>query len=80
MKDMFLLVVWKYLLKIMRFLCDKSANHLKLGNWQEYIQCKLYQQLYQEFTVSSEKYEKDYLEFIKHNDIKVIRAVNRKFP
>lgn len=31
-------------------------------------------------TASSEQYEKEYLEFIRHNDIKVIRAVNRKFP
>ena len=30
--------------------------------------------------MESEQYEKEYLEFIKSNDIKVIRAVNRKFP
>ena len=61
-------------------LCDKSKNHLCLSHWEEYQQCKLYQQIYQDFTIDSEKYEKEYLEFVKHNDIKVIRAVNRKFP
>jgi hypothetical protein len=34
------------LLKIMRLLCDKNTNYLDLGHWQEYQQCKLYQQLY----------------------------------
>ena len=55
-KDMFLLVLFKLLLKNMRMLCDKNKNHLCLAHWEEYQQCKLYQQIYQEFTIDSEKY------------------------
>lgn len=77
---MLMLILFKLLLKTMRLLCDKNMNHLNLNNWKEYQQCKLYQQLYSELTGCSEKYEKDYLEFIRYNDIRVIRAVNRKFP
>jgi hypothetical protein len=79
-RNILTLVLFKLLLKVMRGLCDKNQNLLDLSSWHEYQQCKLYQQLYTDLTLSSEKYEKEYLEFIKSNDIKVIRAVNRKFP
>lgn len=52
-KGMLLLTLFKLLLKKMRLLCDKNQNYLNLNNWEEYKQCKLYQQLYSEFTVYS---------------------------
>jgi hypothetical protein len=79
-KSMFMLTLFKLLLKILRLLCDKSNNHFQLSNWEEYQHCKLHQEFYSSIASHSEKYEKEYLDFIKHNDIKVIRAVNRKFP
>lgn len=75
-----MLTLFKLLLKIVRLLCDKGENHFKLSNWEEYQQCKLHQELYATFTQRSETYEKEYLDFIRHNDIKIIRTVNRKFP
>jgi hypothetical protein len=53
---MFMLGLFKLLLKLMRLLCDKNQNYLHLNNWEEYQQCKLHQQLYSEFTLFSEKY------------------------
>lgn len=47
------LVLFKLLLKTMRHLCDKGQNHLDLPDWEEYQQCKLYQQLYSELTIAS---------------------------
>ena len=41
---------------------------------------KPYKELYQHIIDQTELYEKEYLEQIKLNDIKNIRAVNKKFP
>jgi hypothetical protein len=77
---MFMLALFKFLLKVVRLLGDRGQNHFQLPNWEEYQQCRLHQDFLSSLTAASEKYEKEYLEFIRHNDIKVIRAVNRKFP
>lgn len=53
---MLVLTLFKLLLKKMRLLCDKNQNYLNLDSWEEYKQCKLYQQLYADFTTYSEKY------------------------
>ena len=68
------------LLRLSRFLCDKKTNALNLRNHLEYLTSKAYTDLYPQMVAHSELYEKEYLEHIKHNDIKVIRTVNRKFP
>jgi mRNA-degrading endonuclease YafQ of YafQ-DinJ toxin-antitoxin module len=77
---MLMLGLFKFLLKVVRLLGDRGQNHFQLSNWQEYQQCRLHQDFLLSITTTSEQYEKEYLEFIRHNDIKVIRAVNRKFP
>lgn len=77
---MLTLGLFKFLLKIVRLLGDRGQNHFQLSNWEEYQQCRLHQDFLLSLTSASEQYEKEYLEFIRHNDIKVIRAVNRKFP
>ena len=77
---MFMLCLFKFLLKVVRLLGDRGQNHFQLSNWEEYQQCRLHQDFLLSITSTAEQYEKEYLEFIRHNDIKVIRAVNRKFP
>lgn len=79
-RKMLLLVLFKLLLKQLRLLCDRSQNNFNLSDWDEFKDSKAYQQLYSDLALHSEKYEQEYLEFIKGNDIKVIRTVNRKFP
>jgi hypothetical protein len=79
-RQIFTLTLFKLLLRLVRFLCDKKTNHYSLKNWLDYITSPAYSDLYQEMIAYSEVLEKEYLEYIKHNDIKVIRSVNRKFP
>lgn len=75
-----MLALFKFLLKIVRLLGERGQNHWQLPNWEQYQHCRLHQDFLLSLTSAAEKYEKEYLEFIRHNDIKVIRAVNRKFP
>lgn len=77
---MLTLSLFKFLLKEVRLLSERGQNHFQLSNWEEYQQCRLHQDFLLSITATAEQYEKEYLEFIRHNDIKVIRAVNRKFP
>lgn len=42
---MFMLALFKLLLKMMRLLCDRGQNHFQLPHWEEYHVCKLHQQL-----------------------------------
>ena len=79
-KNMLMLSLFKFLLKVVGLLGDRGQNHFELTNWEEYQQCRLHQDFLLSITATAEQYEKEYLEFIRHNDIKVIRAVNRKFP
>jgi hypothetical protein len=77
---MLTLGLFKFVLKEVRLLSERGQNHFQVGNWEEYQQCRLHQDFLLAITATAEQYEKEYLEFIRHNDIKVIRAVNRKFP
>lgn len=77
---MLTLGLFKFVLKEVRLLSERGQNHFKLSNWEEYQQCRLHQDFLLSIIATAEQYEKEYLEFIRHNDIKVIRAVNRRFP
>lgn len=59
---------------------DKKQNNLKLSHWEELTSSKAYKELYESIADTGEIYEKEYLEQIKLNDIKNIRAVNKRFP
>lgn len=43
-----MLILFKLILRLIRFLCDKKANTYNLKNWLEYITSIEYNSLYQE--------------------------------
>jgi len=35
-REMLMLTIFKWLLKLIRLLCDKNYNYLKINNWEEF--------------------------------------------
>jgi hypothetical protein len=60
-KEMYSLVLFKLLLKVLRQLSDRERNVFQLEQWNEYRLCKLHQEMQTSFTGYSEKYEKEFL-------------------
>lgn len=73
------MVLLKYLLKVAKMLEDGRFNSQRLIQFDEYKTKDNYLLLHNEIEESSAKYEKTYLDYIKHADVKTIRQVNNKF-
>jgi hypothetical protein len=78
-KATFLMVLLKYLLKQARQLADGQFNSQRLIRFDEYKAKEHFTLLQDEIQESAAKYEKTYLDYVKHTDVKTIRAVNLKF-
>ena len=74
------MTIYKYLLKSIKILGNKKVNSFQLKSWETFKVSKIYQNLHLKFTEYAVRYEKEYLDYVKHSDINSIRAVNRKFP
>lgn len=79
LKATFLMVLLKYLLKQVRTLADGGLNSQRLVRFDEYKVKEHFTLLQEEIQESSVKYEKTYLDYVKHTDVKTIRNVNAKF-
>jgi hypothetical protein len=51
-----MLILFKLLLKLVRFLSDKKDNHFKLGHWEELTSSQPYRELYQHIVDHTEIY------------------------
>ena len=78
-KGTFLMILLKYLLKVAKMLEDGRFTSQRLIKFDEYKTKDNYLLLHNEIEESSAKYEKTYLDYIKHADVKIIRQVNTKF-
>lgn len=67
-------------MKSIKLLENKKVNSFQLKSWDKFKTSKTYQNMHLQFTEYAVRYEKEYLDFVKHIEINSIRAVNRKFP
>lgn len=79
LKASFLMVLLKYLLKQVRTLADGRLHSQRLTRFDEYKAKEHFTLLQEEIQESAVKYEKTYLDYVKHTDVKTIRSVNGKF-
>ena len=59
---------------------EQKGQQFPAKSWDTFKVSKSYQNLHLQFTEYAVRYEKEYLDYVKHSDINSIRAVNRKFP
>ncbi len=79
-KEVFMLTIYKHLLKSIKLLEGKKTNNFNLKSWDSFKSSKNYQNMHFQFTEYAVRYEKEYLDYVKNIDINSIRTVNRKFP
>ena len=78
-KNTFLMVLLKYMLKVVKMLQDGRFTSQRLIKFDEYKAKDHFAFVRNEIEESSAKYEKTYLDYIKHADVKTIRKVNAEF-
>ena len=78
-KSVFLMVLLKYLLKVIKLVQHSRFTSQRLINFDEYKSKDHFGLVRNEIEESSAKYEKTYLDYIKHADVKTIRQVNARF-
>ena len=70
------LVVYKHLLKLTKQLADSSHNWFRLRDWGRFRSCKKYLNTHLTIKEYANRYEKEYLIFLKTLEISVIREIN----
>lgn len=60
-----ILIIFKHLVKVIKQLTDVKANHFKLPNWDSFRQSQRYKTLMPTLHDYCEKYERDYLKYLK---------------
>ena len=74
------LTIFKHLLKLIKQLADPRHNWFGLINWDQYRKTQKYVSTIRTLRDYCEKYEREYLIFLKRADINVIKEVNQKLP
>ena len=74
-----ILIVFKHLLKISKQLTDIRINYYHLPNWDNFKITIKYKGLANTLQEYCEKYEREYLKYLKESEINVIKDVNQKF-
>jgi hypothetical protein len=65
--------------KIVKQLADSRINYYRLPNWDAFKQSTKFKGLAATLQEYCEKYERDYLKYLKESEITVIKDVNQKF-
>ena len=73
------LIIFKHLIKTIKQLSDTKTNFFKLPNWDSFRQTSKYKSLLSTLQEYCEKYEREYLKYLKESEITVIKEVNQKF-
>lgn len=73
------LIVFKHLVKVVKQLADARLNYYRLPNWDAFKQTNKYKGLAATLQEYCEKYEREYLKYLKESEITVIKDVNQKF-
>jgi hypothetical protein len=73
------LIVFKHLVKMGKQLADTRLNCYRLPNWEAFKQSNKYKGLASTLQEYCEKYEREYLKYLKESEINVIKDVNQKF-
>jgi hypothetical protein len=74
-----ILIIFKHLVKVIKQLADTKINYFKLPNWDSFKQSNKYRSLTTTVQDYCEKYEREYLKYLKESEITVIKDVNQKF-
>jgi hypothetical protein len=73
------LIIFKHLVKVAKQLADTRLNSYRLPNWDAFKQGNKYKGLTSTLQEYCEKYEREYLKYLKESEITVIKDVNQKF-
>ncbi len=73
------LIIFKHLVKVAKQLADARTNSYRLPNWDSFKQSSKYKGLTSTLQEYCEKYEREYLKYLKESEITVIKDVNQKF-
>jgi hypothetical protein len=74
------LMLFKHLLKLIKQLADPKANWFGLAQWEAFKVSSKYLLTQKTLKEYCEKYEKEYLIFLKRAEINVIKDVNHRLP
>jgi hypothetical protein len=74
------LMLFKHLLKIAKQLADNKNNCFGLADWDTFRKSSKYTTTLRTLKDYCEKYEKEYLIFLKKAEINVIKDVNHQLP
>ena len=74
------LVLFKHMLKLIKQLADNKNNWFGLVNWDTFRKSPKFVTTLKTLREYCEKYEREYLIFLKRADINVIKDVNQKLP
>jgi hypothetical protein len=74
------LLLFKHVLKVIKQLADNKNNWFGFTNWDSFRKNPKYDNTYKTLREYCEKYEKEYLVFLKKAEINVIKEVNQKLP
>lgn len=73
-------MLFKHLLKLIKQLADNKHNWFGITNWDAFRKSNKYTITHRTLRDYCDKYEKEYLIFLKKAEINVIKEVNHKLP
>ena len=71
------IVVYKHIVKLTKQLADEKENWLQLKEWESFTQSRLYKSTQTTMQEYADRYEREYLNCIKHTSSEIIREVNK---
>jgi hypothetical protein len=72
-KEQLTVLLYKYMIYHLKKLKNDKFNNFALKKWDLYKESKFYLTIHKEVTSDLELVEKEYIQYLKHKDIKILR-------